>query len=50
MILTLRMTADHGGLPEQRRLEHGTLTVGRGAENDWVLTDPERTLSKQHPT
>ncbi len=48
MILTLRMTADHGGPPEERRLERGTMMIGRGAENDWVMSDAERTLSKTH--
>lgn len=48
MILTLRMTADHGGPPEERRLERGTMMIGRGNENDWVMSDAERTLSKTH--
>lgn len=26
----------------------GRLTIGRGADNDWVLNDPERLLSKNH--
>lgn len=29
-------------------LEQGTLTLGRGAENDWVLPDPDRMVSKLH--
>ncbi len=48
MILTLRALDGHGGAGEQRVLDKGTLTLGRGAENDWVLADVERTLSKQH--
>ncbi len=38
-------------MPEQdtsRVLETGSLTIGRGLENDWVLPDPERVISKQH--
>ncbi|MQX35940.1 type VI secretion system-associated FHA domain protein TagH [Roseospira navarrensis] len=39
-----------GGTPrgETRTLESGALTVGRGPDNDWILADPERHLSKQH--
>lgn len=29
-------------------LEDGGLTIGRGKENDWVLPDPHRHLSKNH--
>ncbi len=48
MILTLHLAAEAGGPDEVRTLEQGTLTIGRGAENGWVLTDPDRTISKQH--
>ena len=34
--------------PEMRRLEGGEFRIGRGADNDWVLADPERVLSKHH--
>ncbi|MCF3948498.1 type VI secretion system-associated FHA domain protein TagH [Acidiphilium sp. AL] len=34
--------------PETRRLEGGEFRIGRGPDNDWVLTDPERVLSKRH--
>ncbi len=34
--------------PETRKIESGDFTVGRGTENDWVLADPERVLSKRH--
>ena len=50
MTLTLRIRQE-SGLPAgqaERRLDHGRLVLGRGAESDWVLTDPARTLSKRH--
>ncbi len=31
-----------------RLLERGTISIGRGERNDWVLPDPERHLSKTH--
>src|SRR5215472_930819 len=34
--------------PETRQLRGGEFSLGRGAENDWVLPDPERYLSKRH--
>jgi type VI secretion system FHA domain protein len=34
--------------PEMRQLQGGDFSIGRGAENDWVLSDPERHLSKRH--
>jgi type VI secretion system FHA domain protein len=34
--------------PESRRLQGGELRIGRGADNDWVLADPDRVLSKRH--
>lgn len=39
-----------GVVPETRRLTGGECTIGRGAESDWVLDDPERVLSKRHCT
>ncbi|MEA1673580.1 type VI secretion system-associated FHA domain protein TagH [Nitrospirillum sp. BR 11163] len=33
---------------ETRVCEGGSFTIGRGAENDWVVNDPQRHLSKQH--
>ncbi len=35
-------------VPEQRRVPGGEFTLGRGAECDWSLLDPERVLSKRH--
>ncbi len=31
-----------------RELQGGEFSIGRGPENDWVLPDPERHLSKRH--
>ncbi|WP_206930474.1 type VI secretion system-associated FHA domain protein TagH [Roseococcus thiosulfatophilus] len=35
-------------VPEQRQVPGGEYTLGRGAECDWPLTDPDRVLSKRH--
>lgn len=35
-------------VPEQRRASGGEISLGRGAECDWVLADPDRVLSKKH--
>jgi type VI secretion system protein ImpI len=35
-------------LPEMRTAAGGEFSIGRGAENHWVLSDPERFLSKRH--
>jgi type VI secretion system protein ImpI/type VI secretion system protein len=34
--------------PEVRNVTGGEFSIGRGAENDWVLPDPARHLSKRH--
>lgn len=34
--------------PETREIGGGEFNIGRGVDNDWVLTDPERHLSKRH--
>jgi type VI secretion system FHA domain protein len=34
--------------PETRAVAGGEFSIGRGPENDWVLPDPERGLSKRH--
>lgn len=36
--------------PESRRVPGGALSIGRGPGVDWVLTDPDRHLSKRHCT
>ena len=49
LILTLTSGA-LAGSDNVRTLSSGTLSIGRGAGNDWVLPDPERILSKTHCT
>ncbi len=34
--------------PESRHAAGGEFTIGRGPDNDWVLPDPDRHLSKRH--
>ncbi len=34
--------------PEVRQVTGGEFSIGRGPENDWVLPDPARHLSKRH--
>ncbi len=34
--------------PETREIGGGEFNIGRGVDNDWVLSDPERHLSKRH--
>lgn len=34
--------------PETRNIEGGEFRIGRGPDNDWVLTDQDRVLSKRH--
>jgi type VI secretion system FHA domain protein len=34
--------------PERREVRGGEFTVGRGKDNQWVLADPDRHLSKKH--
>ena len=34
--------------PETRQLSGGEFRIGRGPENDWIMPDPERLLSKRH--
>lgn len=34
--------------PETKRISGGELRIGRGLDNDWVMPDPERMLSKKH--
>jgi type VI secretion system protein ImpI len=34
--------------PETREIEGGEFSIGRALDNDWVLPDPERYLSKRH--
>src|SRR5712671_700934 len=49
MTLTLSMLrCPETVAPETRSLQSGEFSIGRGPENDWVLADPERSISKQH--
>jgi type VI secretion system FHA domain protein len=49
MTLTLSMLRCPAAVPPQTRtIEGGEFSIGRGAENDWVLPDPERSLSRRH--
>jgi type VI secretion system protein ImpI/type VI secretion system protein len=34
--------------PETRSVPGGEFSIGRGADNDWTLPDPDRTLSRRH--
>lgn len=36
------------GQESSRTLDYGSLTIGRAAQNDWALQDPERILSSNH--
>ncbi|MTJ83152.1 MAG: type VI secretion system-associated FHA domain protein TagH [Telmatospirillum sp.] len=51
MALVLRVVTA-GSCPvtegETRICDSDRFTIGRGAENDWVIADPDRHLSKQH--
>lgn len=49
MSLTLAMLRCPDSVaPETRTVAGGEFSIGRGPENDWVLPDPERGLSKRH--
>lgn len=51
MSVNLHVKDDHqllGADNSSRSFSAGRLTIGRGPENDWVLPDPERIISKQH--
>jgi type VI secretion system protein ImpI/type VI secretion system protein len=47
LTLTILRCPDHVP-PQTRRLSGGELRIGRGPDNDWVMPDPDRTLSKRH--
>src|SRR5579864_7599887 len=49
MTLTLTMLRCPDAVPPQSRtVAGGEFSIGRGPDNDWVLPDPERGLSKCH--
>ncbi|WP_368419592.1 type VI secretion system-associated FHA domain protein TagH [Rhodovarius sp.] len=47
LMLTILRCPD-AAVPEQRMIQGGEYTLGRGPECDWTLLDPERVLSKRH--
>lgn len=49
MRLTLVMIRCPDAVPPERREVHGgEFTLGRGSENNWVLPDPKKHISKKH--
>ncbi len=49
LVLTLHRARDPADRQrESRTLDEGTLSIGRGAANGWVLQDPAQHLSKTH--
>jgi type VI secretion system protein ImpI/type VI secretion system protein len=49
MSLTLTTLRCPDGVPPQtRRVDGHDFSIGRGVDNDWVLPDPNRHLSKRH--
>lgn len=49
--MSLRLIIEHTPHPQQsveRRLEAGDLSIGRGAECDWQLDDPDMFISRKH--
>ena len=49
MKLTLNLTSGgRSAAQDSRSLDHRGLTIGRGEDNDWVLEDSSRFLSKNH--
>jgi type VI secretion system protein ImpI/type VI secretion system protein len=47
LILTVIRCPD-SVVPEERRVAGGDYVIGRGADANWVLPDPDRLLSKHH--
>jgi type VI secretion system protein len=51
MALCLTITSYHKITPGQcpeKSMHQGVMAIGRSADNDWVLPDPERLVSSQH--
>lgn len=52
MSLKLTLVRNHQRLSSDQEvakvIEHGSITIGRESENDWVLPDPDRLLSSKH--
>ena len=34
--------------PETKQVSGGEFRIGRGQDNDWIMPDPDRMLSKKH--
>ncbi|MCE3023207.1 FHA domain-containing protein, partial [Staphylococcus pasteuri] len=34
--------------PQRREVRGGEFSIGRGPDNEWVIADPDRHLSKRH--
>jgi type VI secretion system FHA domain protein len=49
MPLVLKLLRSPPGVaPGSRRVAGGPFSIGRGADSDWTLPDPDRVLSKRH--
>ena len=51
MALRLTITSYHKITPGQcpeKTLEYGSMAIGRGPDNDWILPDPARLVSSKH--
>lgn len=51
MRITLSISENQRSLSDletTKTFEQGAITIGRGADNDWVLPDPERIVSNRH--
>jgi len=48
MTLTLSLKQGPDGAGGTLKLKRGSATIGRGSQNDLVLPDPQRVVSKQH--
>ena len=48
MKLVLELSGREGQAADQWSLDGHGMSIGRGDDNDWVLPDPNRHLSKQH--
>ena len=49
--MILRLIIEHSAHPQrttERRHEAGDLSIGRGAECDWQLEDPDQYMSRRH--
>ncbi|MBV8410739.1 MAG: type VI secretion system-associated FHA domain protein TagH [Alphaproteobacteria bacterium] len=47
-LLLVMIRCPDSATPERREVHGGEFTIGRGGDNEWVVPDPERHLSKKH--